>query len=117
MATGAVAAAFSGVVTDPIQRRIALHLRRILRLINVVERASSTRTTMRASSAAIITSRACSAAGVGCARQEMVRSGKLAFPSLIVQALPTAPVPPSGRGQAAYLRRSAVHFGSRGFTK
>jgi Family of unknown function (DUF6635) len=38
MAASAVAAAFSGVVTDPIQRRIGLHRRRLLRLIDVVER-------------------------------------------------------------------------------
>ncbi len=38
MAAGAVAAAFSGVVTDPIQRRIGLHRRRLLRLIDAVER-------------------------------------------------------------------------------
>ncbi len=38
MAASAVAAAFSGVVTDPIQRRIGLHRRRLLRLIVVVER-------------------------------------------------------------------------------
>ncbi len=37
-AAGAVAAAFSGVVTDPIQRRVGLHRRRLLRLIDVVER-------------------------------------------------------------------------------
>ncbi len=38
MAGGAVAAAFSGVVTDPIQRRIGLHRRRLLRLVDAVER-------------------------------------------------------------------------------
>jgi uncharacterized protein DUF6635 len=38
VAAGAIAAAFSGVVTDPIQRRIGLHRRRLLRLIDAVER-------------------------------------------------------------------------------
>ena len=39
MAAGAVIGAFSGVVTDPIQRRLGLHRRRLLRLIDCLERA------------------------------------------------------------------------------
>ncbi|HEU5018549.1 MAG TPA: DUF6635 family protein [Pseudolabrys sp.] len=38
MAIGAVAAAFSGIVTDPVQRRLGFHRRRLLRLIDSVER-------------------------------------------------------------------------------
>jgi hypothetical protein len=38
MAAGAVAAAFSGIVTDPLQRRLGLHRRRLLRLIDAIER-------------------------------------------------------------------------------
>lgn len=38
MAVGAVAAAFSGIVTDPVQRRLGLHRRRLLRLIDAIER-------------------------------------------------------------------------------
>ena len=39
MAAGAVIGAFSGVVTDPIQRRLGLHQRRLRRLIDCLERA------------------------------------------------------------------------------
>lgn len=35
---GAVVAAFAGVLTDPVQRRLGLHRRRLLRLINTLER-------------------------------------------------------------------------------
>ena len=38
MAAGAVIGAFSGVVTDPIQRRLGLHQRRLRRLIDCLER-------------------------------------------------------------------------------
>ena len=38
LAAGAVVAAFSGVVTDPIQRRLGLHHRRLGRLIDCLER-------------------------------------------------------------------------------
>ena len=38
MAASAVAAAFSGILTDPIQRRLGLHQRRIRRLVDVLER-------------------------------------------------------------------------------
>ena len=38
MAAGAVIAAFSGVVSDPIQRRLGLHQRRLRRLIDCLER-------------------------------------------------------------------------------
>ena len=38
MAAGAVIAAFSGVVTDPIQRHLGLHQRRLRRLIDCLER-------------------------------------------------------------------------------
>lgn len=38
MALGAVAAAFSGVVADPVQRRLGLHRRRLIKLIDAVER-------------------------------------------------------------------------------
>lgn len=38
LAVGAVAAAFSGIVTDPIQRRLGLHRWRLLRLIDAIER-------------------------------------------------------------------------------
>ncbi len=38
MATGAVLAAFSGVIADPLQRRLGLHRRRLLRLIDTLER-------------------------------------------------------------------------------
>jgi hypothetical protein len=38
MAAGAVAAAFSGIVADPIQRRLGLHHRRIRRLVDALER-------------------------------------------------------------------------------
>jgi len=34
---GAMLAAFSGVVTDPIQRRLGLHRRRLVRLLQVLE--------------------------------------------------------------------------------
>ena len=34
---GAVAAAFSGVIADPVQRRLGLHRRRLLRLIGALE--------------------------------------------------------------------------------
>jgi hypothetical protein len=34
---GAVASAFSGVIADPIQRRLSLHRRRLLRLIGALE--------------------------------------------------------------------------------
>ena len=34
---GAVASAFSGVIADPIQRRLGLHRRRLLRLIGALE--------------------------------------------------------------------------------
>jgi hypothetical protein len=37
MAASAVAAAFSGIVADPIQRRLGLHQRRIRRLVDVLE--------------------------------------------------------------------------------
>jgi hypothetical protein len=36
---GAVLAAFSGIVTDPIKRRLGLHRRRLLRLLDELERA------------------------------------------------------------------------------
>ncbi|MDE0391865.1 MAG: hypothetical protein OXI57_07350 [Rhodospirillales bacterium] len=38
LAAGAVVAAFSGVVTDPVQRRLGLHHRRLRRLIDCLER-------------------------------------------------------------------------------
>src|SRR5215471_415694 len=38
MAGGAVAAAFSGIIADPFQRRFGLHRRRLLRLIDALER-------------------------------------------------------------------------------
>lgn len=38
MALGAAAAAFSGVVADPVQRRLGLHRRRLLKLIDATER-------------------------------------------------------------------------------
>ncbi len=38
MAAGAVFAAFSGIVTDPIQRRLGIHRRRLHRLIDCLER-------------------------------------------------------------------------------
>jgi len=38
MAAGAVVAAFSGVIADPLQRRLGLHRRRLFRLINALER-------------------------------------------------------------------------------
>ena len=38
LAAGAVVGAFSGVVTDPIQRRLGLHQRRLKRLIDCLER-------------------------------------------------------------------------------
>jgi hypothetical protein len=38
MAASAVAAAFSGIVADPIQRRLGLHHRRIRRLVDALER-------------------------------------------------------------------------------
>ena len=38
LAAGAVVGAFSGVVTDPIQRRLGLHHRRLRRLIDCLER-------------------------------------------------------------------------------
>jgi hypothetical protein len=38
MAAGAAAAAFAGIVADPIQRRFGLHRRRILRLVDALER-------------------------------------------------------------------------------
>jgi uncharacterized protein DUF6635 len=38
IAAGGVAAAFSGVIMDPIQRRMGLHRRRLLRLIDAIER-------------------------------------------------------------------------------
>ena len=37
LAAGAVVGAFSGVVTDPIQRRLGLHQRRLRRLIDCLE--------------------------------------------------------------------------------
>jgi hypothetical protein len=42
MAAGAVAAAFSGIVTDPLQRQLGLHRRRLLRLIDAIERQFNT---------------------------------------------------------------------------
>lgn len=45
MAAGAVAAAFSGIVTDPLQRRLGLHRRRLLRLIDAIERQFNTEET------------------------------------------------------------------------
>ena len=41
---GAIAAAFAGVVTDPLQRVSGLHRRRLLRLIDALERQFATRT-------------------------------------------------------------------------
>jgi uncharacterized protein DUF6635 len=41
---GAIAAAFVGVVTDPLQRAAGLHRRRLLRLIDALERQFATRT-------------------------------------------------------------------------
>jgi hypothetical protein len=38
MAAGAVLAAFSGIIADPLQRRLGLHRRRLLRLIDALER-------------------------------------------------------------------------------
>ena len=38
LAAGAVVGAFSGVVTDPIQRQLGLHHRRLKRLIDCLER-------------------------------------------------------------------------------
>jgi len=38
MAAAAVMAAFSGIIADPFQRRLGLHRRRLLRLIDVLER-------------------------------------------------------------------------------
>ena len=38
MAAGAVIAAFSGIIADPLQRRLGLHRRRLLRLIDALER-------------------------------------------------------------------------------
>jgi hypothetical protein len=38
MAASAVVAAFSGIIADPIQRRLGLHQRRIRRLVDVLER-------------------------------------------------------------------------------
>src|SRR6266567_3091692 len=38
IAAGAVVAAFSGIVADPFQRRLGLHRRRLLRLIDALER-------------------------------------------------------------------------------
>jgi hypothetical protein len=38
MALGAVVAAFSGIIADPLQRRLDLHRRRLLRLIDALER-------------------------------------------------------------------------------
>ena len=38
IAGGAVAAAFSGIIADPFQRRVGLHCRRLLRLIDALER-------------------------------------------------------------------------------
>jgi hypothetical protein len=38
MAAGAAVAAFAGIVADPVQRRFGLHRRRILRLIDALER-------------------------------------------------------------------------------
>ena len=38
MAASAVLAAFSGIVADPVQRRLGLHRRRLLRLIDALER-------------------------------------------------------------------------------
>lgn len=38
MAASAVLAAFSGIATDPVQRRLGLHRRRLLRLIDALER-------------------------------------------------------------------------------
>jgi hypothetical protein len=37
-AAASVAAAFAGVVADPVQRRLGLHRRRLLRLVDVLER-------------------------------------------------------------------------------
>ena len=37
-AIAASAAAFAGIVTDPIQRRLGLHRRRLVRLIDAIER-------------------------------------------------------------------------------
>src|SRR5262249_32047000 len=37
MTAGAVMAAFSGVIADPLQRRLGLHHRRLLRLIDALE--------------------------------------------------------------------------------
>ena len=36
--SGAVLAAFSGVITDPLQRRLGLHRRRLSRLLDALER-------------------------------------------------------------------------------
>jgi hypothetical protein len=38
MAAGAIVAAFSGIIADPLQRRLGLHRRRLLRLIDALER-------------------------------------------------------------------------------
>jgi hypothetical protein len=37
MAAGAVVAAFSGIIADPLQRRLGLHRRRLLRLVDALE--------------------------------------------------------------------------------
>jgi hypothetical protein len=38
MAVGAVVAAFRGIIADPLQRRLGLHRRRLLQLIDALER-------------------------------------------------------------------------------
>jgi hypothetical protein len=38
LAVSSIAAAFAGIVSDPIQRRLGLHHRRLLRLIDALER-------------------------------------------------------------------------------
>jgi hypothetical protein len=38
MATASVAACFAGILTDPIQRALGLHRRRLARLIDALER-------------------------------------------------------------------------------